>query len=215
VTGPPDEQPEVDRLRAEVDRLRRLGEVDWLMVTRTYGGIGKLLDPILGEEYDESRDEGLVEGLARALRQLAAERDEARAEVDLLAGELDDARARAEAYEQMARCGSLRLSVLQGYVALLETAVDQQAREYEGVLRERDTLRVADSSEAAAIAEAFHDAYETLAPRFGYRTREASARPWTHVPEQNRNLMTATVQSLLDSNRIQPGPAWAGTPTAV
>ena len=41
------------------------------------------------------------------------------------------------------------------------------------------------------IAERFHEAYERLAPSFGYETREASAKPWADVPEQNRALMTA------------------------
>lgn len=42
-----------------------------------------------------------------------------------------------------------------------------------------------------AIARAFHEAYERLAPDFGYKTREASAKPWDEVPENNRALMTA------------------------
>lgn len=47
------------------------------------------------------------------------------------------------------------------------------------------------------IARRFHEAYEALAPEFGYRTREASRKPWEDVPEQNRNLMTAVVARLL------------------
>ena len=39
----------------------------------------------------------------------------------------------------------------------------------------------------------FHEAYERLAPEFGYRTREESAVPWERVPARNRDLMTATV----------------------
>lgn len=41
------------------------------------------------------------------------------------------------------------------------------------------------------LARAFHEAYERLAPSFGYETRKASAVPWEQVPEQNRNLMIA------------------------
>jgi hypothetical protein len=48
------------------------------------------------------------------------------------------------------------------------------------------------------IAKAFHDAYETLAPSFGYETRRESAVPWEDVPEQNRALMTATVEAIID-----------------
>ena len=55
---------------------------------------------------------------------------------------------------------------------------------------------------AEDVARAFHEAYEDLAPEFGYRTREASAKPWDQVPEQNRNLMIATVQRLINNGVI-------------
>lgn len=51
-------------------------------------------------------------------------------------------------------------------------------------------------SEDEAVARAFHEAYERLAPQFGYRTREASAVPWEDVPQANRDLMVATVASV-------------------
>jgi hypothetical protein len=46
---------------------------------------------------------------------------------------------------------------------------------------------------AETIAQRFHEAYERLAPMFGYRTREASAKPWEDVPADNQLLMIATV----------------------
>ena len=52
---------------------------------------------------------------------------------------------------------------------------------------------------AEQIAQAFHETYERLAPEFGYETREAPAKPWAQVPEQNKALMIAVFQSLLDS----------------
>ena len=48
-----------------------------------------------------------------------------------------------------------------------------------------------------AVARLFHEAYERLAPDFGYRTREASAKPWDDVPTNNRALMTATAAAVL------------------
>jgi len=42
-----------------------------------------------------------------------------------------------------------------------------------------------------SIARAFHEAYERLAPSFGYETRKASAVAWEQVPDNNRALMTA------------------------
>lgn len=56
--------------------------------------------------------------------------------------------------------------------------------------------------DAEQIAQAFHEAYERLAPDFGYKTREASAKPWSDVPGPNKSLMIAVVQSLLDSGVI-------------
>lgn len=53
------------------------------------------------------------------------------------------------------------------------------------------------SESAEIIAQMFHEAYEALAPEYGYRTREASAKPWDEVPENNRNLMIATVTAVL------------------
>lgn len=47
------------------------------------------------------------------------------------------------------------------------------------------------------IARRFHDAYEHLAPSFGYRTRGASRVPWERVPGANRALMIATVRAVL------------------
>ena len=57
-------------------------------------------------------------------------------------------------------------------------------------------------SVAEEIARAFHAAYEELAPEFGYRTREASAKPWDEVPERNKRLMIATVEKLLQDGSI-------------
>jgi hypothetical protein len=48
-----------------------------------------------------------------------------------------------------------------------------------------------------SLAQAFHEAYERLAPQFGYRTREASAKPWHEVPENNRRLMIAVCREIL------------------
>ena len=48
------------------------------------------------------------------------------------------------------------------------------------------------------VAKHFHEAYERLAPDYGYKTREASAVPWEEVPEQNRNLMIAVCRELIE-----------------
>jgi hypothetical protein len=48
-----------------------------------------------------------------------------------------------------------------------------------------------------ALARAFHEAYERLAPDYGYKTREASAKPWAEVPADNRLLMTAVAAEIL------------------
>lgn len=48
-----------------------------------------------------------------------------------------------------------------------------------------------DALDAELMARSFHEAYERLAPSFGYRTREASAVPWVDVPDVNKDLMVA------------------------
>lgn len=53
------------------------------------------------------------------------------------------------------------------------------------------------------IAKAFHEAYERLAPEFGYKTREESAKPWAMVPEANKALMRAVVDDLLQQGVIE------------
>jgi hypothetical protein len=51
---------------------------------------------------------------------------------------------------------------------------------------------------AEELAQFFHETYEHLAPSFGYKTREASAKPWAEVPEQNKNLMIAVCREVLE-----------------
>jgi septal ring factor EnvC (AmiA/AmiB activator) len=48
-----------------------------------------------------------------------------------------------------------------------------------------------------SIARRFHDTYESAAARFGYATRPESAVPWEEVPENNRLLMQAVVQTVV------------------
>ena len=53
-------------------------------------------------------------------------------------------------------------------------------------------------TKAEELAKFFHETYEKLAPRFGYKTREASAKTWGDVPEQNRGLMIAVAEKVLE-----------------
>lgn len=59
-------------------------------------------------------------------------------------------------------------------------------------------------TDAERIAQKFHEAYEALAPEHGYKTRERSAVPWEDVPADNKALMIATVQNLLDYGIFTP-----------
>lgn len=56
--------------------------------------------------------------------------------------------------------------------------------------------------EVVKVARAFHEAYEALAPAFGYETRKESAVPWDEVPEKNRVLMCSVVQALISEGVI-------------
>lgn len=56
---------------------------------------------------------------------------------------------------------------------------------------------------AERVAQAFHEAYERLAPQHGYNTRAESAMPWPQVPLQNRRLMTAVVRDLIGQGLVR------------
>ena len=65
------------------------------------------------------------------------------------------------------------------------------------------TLRISRMPDSAGspaewLAMMFHEKYERLAPSFSYSTREASAKPWEDVPENNKKLMIAVCQEFLD-----------------
>lgn len=51
--------------------------------------------------------------------------------------------------------------------------------------------------DAESVAKLFHEAYERLAPAFGYDTREATRTSWEHVPEHNKRLMIAVTAEVL------------------
>lgn len=57
---------------------------------------------------------------------------------------------------------------------------------------------------AEELARLFHETYERLAPKFGYRTRKASAVPWDEVPVANRLLMVAVADDVLRVLAVQP-----------
>lgn len=59
--------------------------------------------------------------------------------------------------------------------------------------------------EHEALARRFHEAYERLAPDYGYKTRDASAVDWEFVPDANRSLMIAVAGEILAGFRRQ-GP---------
>lgn len=62
-------------------------------------------------------------------------------------------------------------------------------------LREKAEAALVDPAEV--LARRFHEAYERLAPDFGYETRPESAVPWEQVPEANRRLMIAVVKEVM------------------
>ena len=63
---------------------------------------------------------------------------------------------------------------------------------------------------AEELAELFHDLYERLAPAFGYETRRQTAVPWSAVPAQNKQLMIAVSQEILQ--RLFPAEGAERTP---
>lgn len=68
-------------------------------------------------------------------------------------------------------------------------------------------------SVAEQVAQQFHETYERLAPEHGYRTREASAKPWADVPDTNKQLMIAVVYELLTRRVITATTEFVTSPT--
>lgn len=60
---------------------------------------------------------------------------------------------------------------------------------------------MSDLSNATRVARLFHYNYERLAPRFGYGTR-VWGRVWDDLPQSNRDLMVAVVETLVDRGVI-------------
>lgn len=48
------------------------------------------------------------------------------------------------------------------------------------------------------LCEVMHDAYEEAAVGAGWETQERSRKPWSEVPEANKETMRAAVTALLD-----------------
>lgn len=149
--------------------------------------------PPLGVEQEITRHEAALgvaqdpDGTVRIQRRTPEDRErylrEKRAEL-VAAGKLAEAEA---------------LDVVAGWD--VHTVVDG-AGESSDLREDRDTEAVW-AYRAAEVAEAFHEAYERLAPDFGYRTREASAKPWREVPAGNKALMVATAADLLRQGVIR------------
>lgn len=60
-----------------------------------------------------------------------------------------------------------------------------------------DRLGRAVEGDPEKLAQLFHELYERLAPAHGYETRRESAKPWSEVPEKNRELMIAVCEEIL------------------
>jgi len=70
-------------------------------------------------------------------------------------------------------------------------------------VKQRDYRKLKPKDESDALARKFHEAYERLAPKFGYKTRKASAVSWDDVPIKNKKLMTAVAFEIL-KQKLQP-----------
>jgi hypothetical protein len=62
------------------------------------------------------------------------------------------------------------------------------------------TPQARQDTRAAELARRFHEAYERLAPAFGYETRDASRKPWADVPANNKALMIAVCSEMLTAS---------------
>lgn len=78
--------------------------------------------------------------------------------------------------------------------------LNEKARE--GTDHPQEAATPSDPHSAEALAQAFHENYERLAPSFGYETRNDSAVEWADVPEPNKSLMIAVAAALIEQGRV-------------
>lgn len=60
---------------------------------------------------------------------------------------------------------------------------------------------------AEHIAEAFHDAYSSLAPLHGWTVQEVTRTTFQDLPDENRLLMVDVAATLIQDGVIEPGYA--------
>ena len=94
-------------------------------------------------------------------------------------------------------CGFCNVEYIKGNQILLNIATDVKVKKGQTVLliyeKERKLL-----IKPETLAKRFHTWYESLASKYGYKTRKKSAVPWSEVPKNNRDLMTAVCRQILD-----------------
>ena len=57
---------------------------------------------------------------------------------------------------------------------------------------------------APELAETFHRVYEKLAPKYGYKTRKKTRKHWDDLPDNNKKLMVAVAQVILNKYFKKP-----------
>ena len=101
------------------------------------------------------------------------------------------------------------------FIGTLEQSVPEDS--HASWNRRADLVETTTEERAAALAQKFHETYERLAPEFGYKTREASAKPWEEVPDDNKRLMIAVCSEIgigqliqaLEAIAWQNGETWS------
>jgi hypothetical protein len=69
--------------------------------------------------------------------------------------------------------------------------------------RDQAAASLRDELTAENLARRFHEVYEKIAPNFGYETKPESAKPWDEIPPNNRALMVATADVLLNEMEVE------------
>ena len=80
-----------------------------------------------------------------------------------------------------------------------EPTIEERLGKIESQLSELIELLSCDDCDCESpedMAKKFHEAYERLAPEFGYATKKDSAVHWDYVPKENKNLMIAVCKEL-------------------
>lgn len=85
------------------------------------------------------------------------------------------------------------VSNVKRHIRRIETRINELEEEKTQLLETKNKIVSAEE-----LAMFFHETYEKLAPEFSYKTKKASAVDWKDVPKNNKDLMIAVAEKVIN-----------------